>query len=834
MQFDAKKLIPHAIAVGIFLIVSLLYCLPATQDKVLNAHDNIGWKGMAQQSISVKEQTGKMPLWTNSLFSGMPGYQVALENDHGISFLYVGKILTLGLPKPVNFFFLACIAFYLLALVMGVNPWVAIIGAISYAYSTYNPIIIGAGHDTKMLAMGYAPIAIAGLLLLFKKRYWLGSAALVSGFSLQLGTMHIQIVYYTLLLMGVITIGFIINSIRKKEIADGLKSIALATMMGFIALGSNAVVTLANWDYAKESMRGGASELKESKDANVTAGGLDKDYAFKYSVGITETLTMFVPGLYGGSNGGNEYSSSAFADKLMEIGYPEDQALQNANGISYWGEQQPTSGPVYFGAALMVLFVFALFLEKGWLKWSLLGAGLFGILLAWGKNLESINYFLFDYMPLYKKFRAPSMALVIPQLSFVLLAVMGLNQLLFGTTAKEMVQKAWKNTAITIGVITLLLVALYFSFDYTSPNDTNIRESMRNAMLQQMSQGQQPSPQMMEQAETFGKGFTTAIKQDRKSLFGSDLTRSIVLMALVMGVLWFAKDKKFNPIVAACILLALTSFDLLKVDRRYLNENSFVEAGEFEGAFSETEADRMIKQDKGYFRVFNTTTDPFNESVTSYHHNSIGGYHPAKLQIYQDLIEYQISKNNMQVLNMLNTKYFILQNPQTGNPVAQFNPEAFGPVWLTKGIKLVPDAKAEMSALDNTNLRDTAVVQQKFSTKLSGQPVADSNASIRFIENKNDFISYEFNAGSPQFAVFSEVYYPRGWNAYIDGKKAEIVKTNYALRGLSIPAGKHQIEFRFEPEVIKIGNLLVMVSSILAYIIVLAAFVMEWRKSKLA
>ncbi|MBM3439657.1 MAG: YfhO family protein [Bacteroidetes bacterium] len=834
MQFDAKKLIPHAIAVGIFLVVSLLYCLPATEGKVLNAHDNIGWKGMAQQSISVKEQTGKVPLWTNSLFSGMPGYQVALENSHQITFLHVSTLLTLGLPKPANFFFLACITFYLLGLALRLNPWTAILGAIAYAYSTYNPIIIGAGHDTKMLAMGYAPLAVAGLLLLFQKRYWLGSAAMVTGLALQLGTVHIQIVYYTLLLLAALTIGYGLFAYRSKEIKHFLKCIAIATIMGIIAFGSNAVVSLANWDYAKESMRGGASELKQQKDANVTAGGLDKDYAFKYSVGITETLTMFVPGLYGGSNGGNEYSSSAFADKLMEIGYPEDQALQNANGISYWGDQQPTSGPVYFGAALMVLFVFGLFLEKGWLKWSLLGAGLFGILLAWGKHVESINYFLFDYMPLYKKFRAPSMALVIPQLSFVLLAVLGLNQLLFGTTAKEMVQKAWKNTAITTGVIALLLVALYFSFDYTSPNDTNIRESMRNAMLQQMSQGKQPSEQMMEQAETFGKGFTTAIKQDRKSLFGSDLTRSIILMSLVLGVLWFTKDKKFNPILAAFLFLALTSFDLFKVDRRYLNENSFVEEGEFEQAFTETDADKMIKQDKGYFRVFNTTTDPFNESVTSYHHNSIGGYHPAKLQIYQDLIEYQISKNNMQVLNMLNTKYFILSNPQTGDAIAQFNPEAFGPVWLTKGIKFVPDAKAEMSALDNTNLRDTAVVQQKFSSKLSVQPVADSNASIRFVENKNDFISYEFNAGSPQFAVFSEVCYPRGWNAYIDDKKAEIIKTNYALRGLAIPAGKHQIVFRFEPEVIKIGNLLVMISSILAYIIVLAAFWMEWRKSKLA
>ncbi|MFZ9717911.1 MAG: YfhO family protein [Chitinophagaceae bacterium] len=834
MKVDFKKLVPHAIAIGIFLIVSLLYCMPAMQGKVLNAHDNMGWKGMAQQSISVKEQTGKMPLWTNSLFSGMPGYQVALENDHGVSFLYVGKVLTLGLPKPANFFFLACLSFYLLGLVLGVNPWVSVMGALGYAFSSYNAIIIGAGHDTKMLAMGYAPLAVAGLLLLFRKQYWLGSAALVGGFSLQLGTMHIQIVYYTLLMMGVITIGFLIDQLRKKEIAHVIKSLALAVVMGIIALGSNAVVTLANWDYAKESMRGGASELKKQEDKNVTAGGLDKDYAFKYSVGIAETLTLFVPGLYGGSNGGNEYTKSAFADKLIEVGYPEDQALQYANGISYWGDQQPTSGPVYFGAAIMLLFLFALFLEKGWLKWSLLGAGIFGVMLAWGKNLEAVNYFLFDYMPLYKKFRAPSMALVMPQLSFVLLATLGVQNLLFGNNIKDTINKAWKQTAFVAAGLAVVFALCYFSFDYTSPNDAAIRENMRNAMLQQAAQGQTPSNDMMQQAETFAKGFTAAIQEDRKSLFAGDLGKSLMLISIALGILWLAKEKKMAATTLTLLLLALTAFDLLSVDRRYLNNDSFVDADQFETAFTPTDADNTIMQDKSYFRVFNTTTDPFNESITSYHHNSIGGYHPAKLQIYQDLIEYQISKNNLQVLNMLNTKYFIIENPQTGTPVAQYNAEAFGACWLVKGIKFVPDAKAEMNALDNTSLSDTAVVQTKFKNGVSAQPVLDSSASISLTENKNDVIIYDFNASTPQFAVFSEVYYPRGWKAFVDGKETEIVKTNYALRGLSVPAGKHKIEFRFEPTVIKIGNQLVMICSIISYLIVLAALFFAWRNPKQA
>ncbi len=832
MKFDFKKLIPHAIAIVIFLVIALIYCKPAFEGQVLNAHDNMGWKGMAQQSFEQKEKQGQFPKWTNSMFSGMPTYQIALEGTHKVSFHYVSYILTLGLPKPANFFFLACLCFYLLALVLGINPWIGIMGAIGYAYSTYDPIIIGAGHDTKMLALGYAPLVIAGLLLLFKKRWWIGSAALTTGFVLQVSTSHLQIVYYTLLILGAITIGFLIDSFKKKELAAAFKSITLAAIIGIIALGSNAIGTLTTWEYSKESMRGGVSELKETKDKNTTSGGLDKDYAFKYSVGIPETFTLIVPGIYGGSNGGAEYKTSNFADKLIEIGQPEENALQYANGISYWGKQQPTSGPVYFGAVIMLLFVFAMFLEKGWMKWSLFGAGMFGIILAWGNNLESINYFLFDYMPLYKKFRAPSMGLVMPQICFVILASIAANNLLNGTVSTEAVKKAFKQTAIAAAVLIAILGMLYFSFDYVSPNDKSVKENMSSAMLQQVAQGQQPTADMQQQAETFGKGFITAIQADRKGLFAGDLLRTFVFFALVLLVLWLAANKKLQAIPLMLILMLLSSIDLLSVGKRYLNENNFVDPTDFDNAFAMTDADKMIKQDKGYYRVFNTTSDFVNESVTSYHHNSIGGYHPAKLQIYQDLIENQIAKNNMQVLNMLNTKYFIMQNPQTGAPVAQMNPGAFGPAWLVKGIKYVADGKEEMKALDSTDLRDTAVVQTKFKTFISNEPVYDSAAGIHLIENKNDIINYESRANSNQFAVFSEVYYSKGWNAFIDGKKAEIVKTNYALRGLTIPAGTHKIEFRFEPQSYKTGDTIAFIASLLAYLIVFGGLFMAWKKSR--
>lgn len=832
MKFDFKKLLPHAIAIIIFVVVALVYCKPAMQGMVLNAHDNLGWKGMAQQSIEAKEKYGHIPNWTNSMFGGMPGYQIAMEATHNVLFGHVEKILSLGLPKPANFFFLACLCFYILGLALRLNPWVAVLGALGYAYSTYDPVIIGAGHDTKMLAIAYAPLVIAGLLLLFQKKWWVGTAALAAGATLQISTSHLQIVYYTLLILGALSIGFLIDSFKKKELAHAIKSLSLALLLGILAFSGNAIHTLTNWDYAKESMRGGVSELKQTGDKNTTSGGLDKDYAFKYSVGIAETYTLLIPGIYGGSNGGDEYKKSQFADKLTEVGYPEDQALQYANGISYWGGQQPTSGPVYFGAIIMLLFVFALFFEKGWLKWSLLAAGVFGIVLAWGKNAEAINYFLFDYMPLYKKFRAPSMGLVMPQICFVILGAVAINNLFFGNNTAEHIKKAWKNTAIATAAIIAVAALLYFNFDYVSPNDSRIKENMAGAMLQQYAQqGKQPTADMQQEAETFGKGFVSAIQADRKGLFGSDLLRTAILLLLGIGLIWAYATNKLKAMPALIALLVIGSFDVLFIGKRYLNDTKFVEQGDFDNAFTMTEADKQIKQDAGYYRVLNTTTDFTNESNTSYYHNSIGGYHPAKLQIYQDLIENQIAKNNMQVLNMLNTKYFIVQNPQTGAPVAQMNPAAFGPAWLVKHVHFVADGREEMKALDSINLRDTAVVQTKFKTAVGAQPGTDSTASIRFIENKNDYIQYESSSATNQFAVFSEVYYPRGWYAYIDGKEAEIIKVNYALRGLALPAGKHKIEFKFEPKAFILGDKITLIASILVYLVVFGSLFMAWRSS---
>ncbi len=835
-NFDFKKILPHIIAIVIFLIVAVVYCKPALQGKVVSQHDIQGWRGMSQQSVEFNEKNGYHPLWTNSMFSGMPAYQIFLDARTHVLVGYLGSVITLGLPKPISFFFLACICFYFLCVVAGASPWLSIMGGLTYAYSTFDPIIVAVGHDTQMISIGYLPAVIAGLLLLFQKKYWTGFAVTALAAALLIGQNHLQMVYYTLMIAAIISIAFIIKSYKENQIAAALKGAGLALIAGILGLACSAVTMMPTYEYAKESMRGGRSELTEpGGSGNKTKGGLDKDYAFNYSLGIGETLTFMVPGLYGGSNGGDEYnSSSKFVEAFSEMGVPEESALQYANGYSYWGDQPLTSGPVYLGAIVCLLFIFGAVYIKSWHKWWLIAASLLGILLAWGANFKGFNYFLFDYLPFYNKFRAPTMGLVIPQLCFPLMAVLGVNKLLMPDID---IAEAWKKiklTGIITGVILVLLAGFYLSASFGGKSDKTLKDNFRQSALQQVPRGQQPSPQMEQQADEVSRNLISALHTDRENLMGGDLLRSIILIALAFVMLTLFLKKKISPTILIVSLIVLSGYDLLGVDTRYLNSNNFVEDTDFESAFTPTEADLQILKDPDHanFRVFNSSLDAFNDASTSYHHNSVGGYHPAKLGLYNDIITNQLAKGNMQVFDMLNTKYFIVQNPQTGKPVAQLNPAAFGNAWLVKEIKYVDNANEEMQALDSTNLRDIAVVEKKYQAQIKQTPVPDSSASIKLKQNLNDKIDYTFHSRTPQFAVLSEVYYPLGWNAFIDGQKADYVKTDYVLRGMFIPAGNHEIEFRFEPKSYTTGRTITIISNSLVFIAIIVAFVMYFRRRR--
>jgi hypothetical protein len=841
MKFDFKKLLPHIIAVVIFLLVAVIFCKPALEGKVVYQHDLQGWRGMVQQSLDFKEQHGHYPLWTNSLFSGMPAYQIMMEGSHKLSMGYLEYLLGAGLPQPINFFFLACICFYFLCLVLKVNPWVATMAAIAYAYSTYDPVIIMVGHVTKMASMAYAPAVIGAYLMILQKKYWTGGALLILFSFFMISQNHVQIVYYTLLIALAITIAYAIRAVKEKQVPHLIRSGVIALVAGLVGLAACSITLVPTYEYAKDTMRGGKSELTDttsSKEGNKTKGGLDKDYAFNWSYGIDETLTLAVPGILGGSSGGELTEKSKTASVLTEQGLPEETAAQIARGLpTYWGSQPNTSGPVYVGAVICLLFIFGMFYLDNKHKWWIFGITVFAIMLAWGSNFKAFNYFIFDFMPGYKKFRAPTMALVIPQLTMSLMAALTLNKLLFGNDTKEFMLKKLKQAGIAAGILIGLLAMLYFSYEYSGTNDSRLKESYSQQMLMSISQGQQPTPEMQAQANDFGQSIVRGLAEDRKSMFGGDLLRSILFMAAAFVLMWlFARGKMARLVVAGSILL-MVALDLMPIGKRYLNENSFVEKTAIEDEFALTNADRMIMQDPNYknVRVFNTASPngPFNDAAPSYRFNSVGGYNPAKLAIYQDLIERQLGNGNMAVFNMLNTKYFVVPNPQGGEPVAQINDGALGNVWLVKHVQVVENADAEMKALDNFNPRDTAFVDKRFQSKIKGQPQFDSSATIRLLENLNDQIKYEYNAATPQFAVFSEIYYDKGWNAFIDGNPADYVRTNYVLRGMSLPAGKHTIEFRFEPKAYKTGNTLALWATIIGFLALIAAIVMNIRKKKI-
>jgi len=835
-NFNFKKVLPHVIAIVVFLIVAVVYCKPALDGKVVSQMDIQGWRGMSQQSVEFNTKYGYYPLWTNSMYSGMPAYQIFLDARTHLLVGYLGNVITLGLPKPISFFFLASICFYLLCIVAGINPWLSIMGGLAYAYSTFDPIITTVGHNTQMISIGYMPAVLAGLLLLFQKKYWSGFAVTALFASLLIGQNHVQMVYYTLIIAAIMYVAFFIKSFKEKQISVAVRSGVLALIAGILGLACSAVTMLPTAEYAKESTRGGRSELTQDNKENKTKGGLDKEEAFSWSYGLGETFTFIVPDLYGGGSRNKQLnSSSKFAEKLTEAGEQEERAIQYADYSSYWGEQRSTAGPVYLGAIVCFLFIFGLFYVKSWYKWWIIVASVIAILLAWGANLKGINYFLFDHLPLYNKFRAVTMSLVIPQLCFPLLGVLAVNKLINETDWSY----AWKKLRLSvyvIGAILLLLAGFYFTAGFSGTNDKSLKDNFKQGMLQQVPQGQQPSQQLMQQAEDFSSQLISALRTDRKDLMGGDLLKNILLIGVAVVLIGLFIKKKIKPVVLLAGLIVLSSFDLLSVANRYLNSDSFVEDSDFESAFIPTEADQQILKDPDHanFRVFDqTAASPlYSDSRTSYHHNSIGGYHPAMLGLYNDIIDNQLSKGNMQVFDMLNTKYFIVQNPQTGKPVAQLNPGAFGNAWLVKAIKYVPNADAEMDALDSTNLKDTAVVDKRYQPQIKQQPVPDSPAFIKLKQNLNDKIDYTFHSVTPQFAVLSEVYYPLGWDAFIDGEKADYLKTDYVLRGMYVPAGDHEIEFRFEPKSYTTGRMITIIANILVFLALIAALVFYSTRKK--
>jgi len=805
------RILPHLVAVLVFLIVAVIYCKPVLQGKVVQQHDVTQWRAMAQNSFEYKEKHGHFPLWTNGMFSGMPAYQIAMEASHSVSPGWFYYVLTLGLPKPVSFFFLACICFYFLAMVLRVNPYAGMIGALAFAYATYNPIIIAAGHDTKMQSIALMPALIGAVLLLFEGRYLLGGALTALSASLLIGMNHPQIAYYTFLILVFMTIAYIIYWVKTKQFKQMLLAGSIALLAALAGVGSNAVMLMTTYEYAKESIRGG-SDLA-SASTNTTKTGLSKDYALSYSVYKTEPLVMMVPHMYGGSSSLEVDQEASKAIASLRAMPPQiAQQLQYSLG-AYWGGIGGTSGPPYVGAIICFLALIGFFLLGNRHKWWILAATVITIMMSWGSYFESFNGFLLKYLPMYNKFRAPSMILVVPTLLFCMLAVLTLDLVVRSEKRQELWDRYKKGLMLT-GAVFVVLLLVYTSADFRSEGDRNL-----------IAQTAQAPPE----AKSYVDTFLSALREDRKGLFMGSLVRSFLFIAAAAAVVWFAIRKNGQRAMVLGVIGLLAFIDVIAIDAKYLGEEQYKDALEQETTFTPSAVDAQVMQDTSYYRVFDVRQGigsalGLGYTLPSYFHHSVGGYHPAKLSIYQDLIENQLSKfpQSLPVYNMLNTKY-IIQADNSGQGQVYNNPEALGAAWFVKGVRFGNGPAEVMGALNNFNPRDTAILFAADQAAVAGITPADSASSIRLLYNDNDEIAYAATSGGNQLAVFSEIFYNKGWKAYIDGKESPILRVNYVLRGLVIPAGQHQLRFEFKPASYYTGNTISLVAGLIVLLALAAA-----------
>ncbi|HWB24759.1 MAG TPA: YfhO family protein [Chitinophagaceae bacterium] len=822
-KFNWKSLIPHAVAIGIFLVVATLYCKPVLQGKVLSQMDITQWTGMSHSAFEYKEKHGHLPLWNTHLFSGMPDYQVAME---GHAFLpNINAILTLGTPKPINFFFLACVCFYILCVVLRANSVVAILGSLAFAYCSYDPVIISVGHDSKMWAIAYMPALMAGLLLLYDKKYILGFLLMAVFATMEIGVNHPQINFYFAIIAFFVTVSYAIRWIKQKEWKHMLIAGSLALVAVGVGLANSSITLLTTAEYTKYTIRGGKLIDTNAKGEITQAKtkGLDEDYGFSYSAAKNEFLTFMMPDALGRSYGGAADltfdENSKFVQTLENKGIPENNAANfGQSARMYWGGIFPsTSGPVYLGAIICILFIIGMVMVDSKYKWWIFAACVFAVVISWGKYFADFNRLLFEHLPLYNKFRAPSMAMVIPQFLFPLMAVLALQKIFFTDGGKALLQKNFKKILYAVGGVFVVLLLMYVANDYSSATDADVK-SFADTKL-----------------GGIGSTLVYAMQQDRKSLFGTGILEALGFAVITIGIIYLFLKSSVKPVYLVLALLIVNTINLLYVDNNFLNEQSYQDDESYNADnFTPNAAEAEIMKDTGpHYRVLSVASDWTNEAQTAYFLRCIGGYHPAKLSIYEDLIENQIMKNNQSVLDMLDTKYIISPPQQQGQQYAAIPRSTnLGACWFVKEVKFVDGPVAEMKSLDNFNPAQTAFVENSFKADVPQQPGADSSASIKLVSYDNDDITYTSSSSTSQFAVLSEIYYPAGWNAYVDGKKVNYVKTDYVLRGLYLPAGKHNIEFKFEPESYNRGQEYTYIGNSMIWLAFLAFLWSVWNERK--
>lgn len=795
-MMNLKKFLPYIGSVLFFVVVSYVYFLPdLAEGKVLFQPDTQQGVGVGQEVKQFREETGEMSRWTNSLFGGMPNYQISPSYAPSKIVHFLETCYRLWLPSPASLVFIMMLGFFILLVTLRMKWYLAVLGAVAYAFSSYFFILIAAGHIWKFVTLAYIPPTIAGILLAYRGRYWAGAMLTAFFATFQIASNHVQMTYYFLFVIVALVVAFLVDSIQKKTLSVFFKATGSLLAAGLLAIAVNLPNLYNTYEYSKHTIRG-VPELHTTSDtaedvSNKTKNGLDRDYIVQWSYGIGETWSLLVPDVKGGSS----EPLGAHPEELSEVN-PQYRQYLGQMMSRYWGDQPFTAGPVYVGAFVLTLFILGCFVVKGPMKWALLVSTILSISLSWGRNFMPLTDLFIDYFPMYNKFRTVSSILVIAEFCIPLLAVLALNELLKNPQVL-MRERRGVIVSITLTAGVSLLFALFPSVFFSFMSD------MEKAAFLPQAQG---NPQVTE--------LLNALQQVRQHIFTSDAWRSFFIVLLGCTILFLYWKGKLGKSVCVALIGVLVLADVYSVDKRYLNSDHFVFKKQVTDPFPMTVVDKQILQDQDpNYRVLNLTVNTFNDATTSYYHKSVGGYHAAKLRRYQDLIEHQLSKGNAGVINMLNTKYIIDKN-DTGQPVVIQNPDAAGNAWFVPQIKWVAGADEEMAALTGFDPKSEAVIDDRFRKELGIDAVQAPlpGDTIYLTSYKPNELKYDVHTQNGGLAVFSEIYYPAGWCVTVDGKPAKEVRADYVLRAMYLPKGTKEVVFRFDPKSVTVTETIAFIA----------------------
>lgn len=807
----------HLIVVAIFFVLVFFYFSPVWQGKALSQHDVMQAMGSQKELFDYRAKDGHAPQWTNSMFGGMPTYQIWYEHTTNIT-SYVNRILTTFFPLPADVILIYLLGSYFLLSVLRIKPWLAAVGAIAITFSSYNFIYIEAGHVNKAYAIAYLAPIIGAVILCYRGNKLWGPILLAVFLALEIRTNHVQMTYYLFIAL-LVYVGFeLYYAIREKRVPAFAKATALQIGAVLVAVAVNASVLFPTYEYSKLTTRGKANIVKV--DEGNKSGGLDKDYAYAWSQGVGENLTFLIPNAYGGKTQGVLGEDSHVVKFFTGLGAPQNQALQMAQSLpAYWGEKSITSGPWYFGAGIIFLFVLGIFIVRDRLKWWILAAIGLTVLLALGSNFPLVSDIFFDYAPLYNKFRAPESILIIPSILIPVLAVMAVHELINkGSDIVQLDKKVLYSFGIIAGIC--VVVALMPNILAFKPSTNQEFISMLTREFGDANLANQLSAELI---------------KDRADLASADAWRSLGIVLVVFALVWFFVRKKVSANILVIGIGLITLLDLWSVDKRYLNNETFVDKSLTKNPIQEREVDQLIRMDKDpHYRVLDLTTNPFSDAKASYFHKSLGGYHAAKLMRFQELLEHQFNGAiNEDVLDMFNVRYVITRDPNNGAERIQRRSTAAGNAWFVDKVTFVKDNAQEMQAISSFDPAKEAFVHDEYKGKVNaarlGRP---NNADIKLTSYHPDKLQYEYTAPNDVFAVFSEVYYDKGWKAYVDGEEVPIIRTDYLLRGLQLPGGNHKVEFVFDPQTMKISSIVSLIGSIVLVLGLGGAIFISYRRKK--